>query len=202
MVCGTVLSTTHRTALPPAGATADDHPETNVHDVPGLLVSPRARIALFQGTVLFPSSPNRDRWDAHERLVLASVPREPRTALPGNNSTGNNSNSAWNNSTWIVWRLLSGNNRELARGIGVHSSSASARAEAQRTIDHVDKLEALTVFAGNHGEHAWVLHLEGEPMLISPRWHRSRRTNRDNLGVAVAAIGNARLSSTVTLLAR
>ncbi len=150
-------------------------------------VGPRA--VLFEGTSSRTAS-TRARWDAHERGVLTLLQGELvsitlEVAQP-----------------WIVWRLLSANNRELGRGVGAFASSANARSAVERVIGLADQLESASAFALDRGQHAWALRLEDDFVVIAPRWHRSRRANRENLTIAIESLRHARLSSVVTLLSR
>lgn len=147
------------------------------------------RAVLFEGTSSRTAS-TRARWDAHERAVLTLLQGEPV------------STTKVVDQPWIVWRLLSANNRELGRGVGAFTCSSSARAAVERVIGRADQLESASAFALDRGQHAWALRLDDDFVVIAPRWHRSRRANRENLTIALDSLRHARLSSVVTLLSR
>lgn len=147
------------------------------------------RAVLFEGAASRTAS-TRARWDAHERAVLALLQGE---IAPANGVVSQ---------PWIVWRLLSANNRELGRGVGAFASPAIARAAVEHAIRQADRLESASAFAMDRGEHAWALRLDDDFVVIAPRWHRSRRANRENLMIAIESLRHARLSSVVTMLSR
>ena len=147
------------------------------------------RAVLFEGSSSRTAS-TRARWDTHERGVLTLLRGELVSA------TGEVAEP------WIVWRLLSANNRELGRGVGAFPSSSAARAAVERVIGRADQLDSASAFALDRGQHAWALRLADDFVVIAPRWHRSRRANRENLTIAIESLRHARLSTVVTLLSR
>ena len=150
-------------------------------------VGPRA--VLFEGASSRTAA-TRARWDAHERAVLTLLQGELAPANPDVSQP------------WIVWRLLSANNRELGRGVGSFPSPSIARAAVERVIGRADLLESASAFAMDRGQHAWALRLAEDFVVIAPRWHRSRRANRENLTIAIDSLRHARLGSAVTMLSR
>jgi hypothetical protein len=129
-------------------------------------------------------------WLQHEQAMLAAL-RAPRTVPP---STGWKPGSAS-----VVWRLLSGNNREVGRGVGVYPTIAAARAVAERAVAEAEFAEALLAF-DRESAHGWCLRLDGVPMVIAPGWHRSRRTNQLNLDTVRATLGRADVNEVATAL--
>lgn len=120
-------------------------------------------------------------WCAHEAAMLlaarASLPLafdEPWT--PGN--------------PWIVWRLLSANNRELARGVGSYRTADDARMAASVVVARAAEAVPTLVFDPER-HHGWSASIEGVPVMIAPSWHQSRRTNRLNLDKALMTLRRA-----------
>lgn len=130
------------------------------------------------------------KWAHHETSVLAHLTSTAKLVPPPSLPAGG---------SWVVWRLLSGNNREIGRGVGAHAGIDVARRSALVAIAAAGLAEPVLAF-DRKSAHAWCLQVGGSPILISPAWHRSRRTNRLNLETVRATLGQAEVNGAVTSL--
>lgn len=130
------------------------------------------------------------KWLDHEQTILAALQASGQASATTEWSPGD---------PWVVWRLLSGNNREIGRGVGVYRSLDSARAAAERVMSGADRFEATYVF-DRHVSHGWCLRLDSTPVVVSPLWHRSRRVNRLNLETVRLTLGRAEVNDVATQL--
>lgn len=130
-------------------------------------------------------------WHDHERAMLAA-------ARGGTPTLG--SPPAWRlGAPWTVWRLLSANNRELARGVGVQPSMEAARRAAAAVIARAPDAVPTFVFDPDRA-HGWCVTIDGQPVLIAPSWHQSRRTNRLNLDKALVTLHSADVNGTAAVI--
>lgn len=174
---------------------SDDLPLALVPDAASALLAVRGgRIGFFAHDL----QPGLDlppvvrKWLDHERTILAAA--SPRTV-----DAGRPSDDRLAGSPWIVWRLLSGNNREIGRGVGVHDSLTAARRAVERAVVNADRFTSTYVF-DRRSSHGWCLHLDGVPIMVSPLWHRSRRVNRLNLDTVRLTLGRAEVNAVATQL--
>lgn len=149
------------------------------------------RVAFFTHESRRDVPPAIEKWQLHETSVLTNL-TTPVRLVPLATVRGSSR-------AWVVWRLLSGNNREIGRGVGAHATLESARRAAELAVASADGAEALLAF-DRKSAHAWCLQFDATPLIIAPAWHRSRRTNRLNLEIVRATLGRADLNGAVTAL--
>lgn len=99
----------------------------------------------------------------------------------------------------LVWHLISGNNRMLARSARIFGSlpeaalnAASAAAAARHlAISHVDD---------GRGERGWYATLADVPILTCARWYISERDRRNSIESALTSLEIATLRPEATLM--
>ena len=90
-----------------------------------------------------------------------------------------------------VWQLVSGNNRQLARGVGIHSTFESARAHAQSVIDSRAELTVEHVSEAGRGVYGWFATLAGVPVMTCARWYLTDRDRRHSSDIATRSLSTA-----------
>jgi hypothetical protein len=128
-------------------------------------------------------SPKLQPWIAHVRRVV------PGAAL----STSQNTVSG--DDPVVVWQLISGNNRQLARSARVHSSFQRATEEARWAIESIADLKVSEVSDLHRGSYGWFAELAGEPILTCSRWYS---TERDRLHSIRLALGSLPIAEVLT----
>jgi uncharacterized protein YegP (UPF0339 family) len=66
----------------------------------------------------------------------------------------------------VRWRLLSGNNRDMGRGVAVYRDSDACREGIREVLKRLDELEPLFVPEPNNSWR-WFLRYKGEPVVAS-----------------------------------
>lgn len=172
---------------------------------------PNERIAFTQ--FINPRMPAISRWREREEELMAS-PQDldfpsPLLGLADRRQAANFTQAAAPlmlrqtgkppnfNETFIVWRLISANHRELARGAGVFPDYAQAAARAESVRDAAANLRVTLVRRSRTGELAWHAALGGRPVVLAAAWHRSARDRDRSLATALQALGGARILATV-----
>ena len=119
------------------------------------------------------TTPRLAQWVDH--LARITGTRPPLAGAPDDDDTV------------VVWSLVSGNNRELARGYRVYSRfddatrAAAASAEATGWQPHL-------VNDARAGGYGWYLALDGVPDVVGARWYESDRDRRAALRGALDAL--------------
>lgn len=163
-----------------------------------------------------PRVPAVSRWWERESEVLASPPQLeytsplPEVAVlsrPAGKSLPTASAASFGNEgfagprsfneVFTVWRLISGNHRELARGAGMFTSYAVAAAHAQSISGAVSGLSVTLVKHPDTGGYGWYASLGSQPVLLTPTWQRSARDRDRSLATALGALGGAKILATV-----
>jgi len=124
-------------------------------------------------------SPKLVPWVAHATLVVgghAGASGTPLTTREGGRS---------------VWQLVSANNRQLARGIGVHESFDQARSHAKQVVDSFADLTVEFVSEPTRGGHGWFASLGGVPVMTCARWYVTERDRRQSSDLATRSIALA-----------
>jgi uncharacterized protein YegP (UPF0339 family) len=67
----------------------------------------------------------------------------------------------------VRWRLLSGNNRDMGRGVLVYRDPESCRSGIREVLDRLDELEPVLVPEPNNNTWRWFLRYKGEPVVAS-----------------------------------
>ena len=92
----------------------------------------------------------------------------------------------------VVWQLVSGNNRELARSADIFDDFADALVSATELVELVaEHGEAQQVSDEKAGVYGWYLNLLGHPAALCPRWYRAERERRQAIELALAALPKA-----------
>jgi len=124
-------------------------------------------------------SPKLSPWVAHANRVVGDRPVAPVTP----SSSGEKER--------LVWQLVSANNRQLARGVGVHESFELARAHAGRVVDSAAELSIEFVSEAGRGVYGWFASLRGVPVMTCARWYLTDRDRRHSSDLATRSISTA-----------
>ena len=100
-----------------------------------------------------------------------------------------------------VWQLVSANNRELARSVGLFSGFASARTSAEAVARALPRATVRSVVDERQGLHGWYLLLDGEPMVACSRWYFADRERTQAVNLALAALALANFAEGARLVA-
>ena len=97
----------------------------------------------------------------------------------------------------VVWRLISGNHRELGRGVGLFASYAAAAANATAAQRAAQELTITFVRSQTAREFGWYASLRGRPVLMASTWYPTIRDRDRSALAALDLLGGARLLETV-----
>lgn len=125
--------------------------------------------------VRFPerNSPRLKPWLAHARRVLGEAESDRSEAsIDG----------------FIVWQLVSANNRELARGIEVYETFEEARAQVGILVTASGSLTVEYTSEAGHGLYGWYLKLDGRPVATCARWYLTERDRRSSISLATRSL--------------
>lgn len=123
-------------------------------------------------------SPKIVPWVAHaERVVGTPTSAEVAPAEGGR----------------VVWQLVSANNRELARGVGVHPTFESARVHAAMVMELASTLVVEPVSEAGRGVYGWYASVSDRPVVTCARWYTSARDRQHSIDLAVRSIPVATL---------
>ena len=158
--------------------------------------------------------PAVDRWREREAEIFDS-PLEPDYAspVPGLAHRGRGDTAALPaplapmahqpaarphpfNQSFTVWRLISANHREIARGAGMYADYAEAAAHAQRVRDAVPFLTVTFIRRAATGEYGWYASFGTCPVLLAAAWHRTARDRDRSAATALQALGGAKILAT------
>lgn len=96
-----------------------------------------------------------------------------------------------------VWRLVSGNHRELSRGAGTFDTQALALANAQSLIAEAQRLSISFVRHAVTGKFGWYAGRDYRPLLLAPSWYGTARDCERSAASALLALQAAVISSSV-----
>lgn len=96
----------------------------------------------------------------------------------------------------FAWRLLTSNNRELARSAGLFFRFADAQADAADAQHSARRLEFDAVVDSAEGTQTWRGNLDGKPIVVGSRWFRMERDRERALHNALAILPLAHLAET------
>lgn len=96
----------------------------------------------------------------------------------------------------FAWRLLTSNNRELARSAGLFFRFADAQADAADAQQSAARMEFDAVVDGSEGTQTWRGSLAGRPVVFGSRWFRMERDRERALQNALAILPMAHLAET------
>ncbi|WP_157372252.1 hypothetical protein [Arthrobacter sp. Soil736] len=92
-----------------------------------------------------------------------------------------------------VWRLISGNQRELARGVGIFTDYARAAAHAGSIRDAAPRLSITLVKHPGTRSLGWYASIGSRPVMMTPAWHRTARDRDRSVATALQALGGAKI---------
>lgn len=141
-----------------------------------MTVGPRIVFVRF----LTSESPKLVPWAAHSSRVLAA--KDGAAVLTKLSADGH-----------VVWQLVSGNNRQLARGTEVHDSFEDARAHASMVVAAAARLTVDLVSEAGRGVYGWYVSLDGLPVATCARWYVSDRDRRHSIELALRSVAEATL---------
>ena len=121
-------------------------------------------------------SPKLKPWMFHEASVLGAHPR-PEQVVGSTNREGS-----------LVWQLVSANNRQLARGVGIHGTFELARLHAERVVDSGSRVVVEHVSEPLRGVYGWFATVDGEPVMTCARWYVTDRDRRHSSELAARSI--------------
>lgn len=135
-------------------------------------------------------SPKLQPWLAHlHRILLADGRAVP--ALEGELGDGA-----------LVWQLVSGNNRQLARSAGVYSSFDSATSSVTAMASEAARLSVALVSEHQRGVFGWYASLDGNPVLACARWYDTERDRARSIKLVIPSFAIAVQLPTVRLIDR
>lgn len=128
-------------------------------------------------------SPKLQPWASHRDRVIAS------SAITGVASLEDLREGA------IVWHLVSGNNRQLARGARIHATFESATLGATAAVALAPQLDIVYVSERHRGVYGWFATKNNEPVITSSRWYDTERDRARSIGLAMPSLAAAVLLS-------
>ncbi len=123
-------------------------------------------------------SPKLSPWIAHVARVLGPVFR--RQVSAGHEGL-------------LVWQLVSGNNRQLARSVAIYDSFESATASARAVVESGLILSVESVSEAGRGVYGWYACLNGDPVMTCARWYVNDRDRRHSIELALKSVTIATL---------
>ena len=114
-------------------------------------------------------------WSGHAVRVISAAGRAYSARIPG-------AGEAW------VWSLVSGNNRQLARGASVHPTLAAARRDAARMLQSRDLLAVELVTGTERARYGWFATVAGHPIATCARWYPTDRDRGHSLELALESM--------------
>lgn len=101
------------------------------------------------------------------------------------------------NQPLVVWRLITGNHRELGRGVGLFPSYAAASENASAAQEAAHELVLTFVQSQLTREFGWYASLRGRPLLMASAWYPTVKERDRSALAALELLGGARLLETV-----
>lgn len=101
------------------------------------------------------------------------------------------------NQPLVVWRLITGNHRELGRGVGLFPSYAAASANASAAQEWARELSVTFVQSQLTREFGWYASLRDRPVLMGSAWYPTVKERDRSALAALELLGGARLLETV-----
>lgn len=124
-------------------------------------------------------SPKLGPWISHLRHTLRLDAKTP-TPIIGDLAQGA-----------VVWQLVSGNNRQLARSSRIFASFENASVDAQRSITLADRLAIDLISEHRRGVYGWFASIDGEPAMTSARWYENERDRVRSITLALPSMAAA-----------
>ena len=139
-----------------------------------MTVGPRIVFVRF----LSSDSPKLTPWRTHAARVLGQAVSETAQQSGDDESR-------------LVWQLVSGNNRQLARSVGVFSSFEAATVEVQTVVDAGDNLDVHLTSEAGRGVYGWYANVAGQPVITCARWYFTDRDRRQAVDLALRSVPHA-----------
>lgn len=96
-----------------------------------------------------------------------------------------------------IWRLVSGNHRELGRGLGTFTSEELAAEDAKPAIEHARRLGISFIRQAGTGAFGWYAGRGTRPLLLAPAWYGTPRECERSADLALQALQQATISAAV-----
>ena len=119
-------------------------------------------------------SPKLTPWIAHTGRVIGTRARELQDAKPVHGI--------------VVWQLVSGNSRQLARGVEIHETFEDARDNATSVLNGGPALAVQRVTEAGRGMYGWFASLDDNPVMTCARWYPTDRDSRRSIDLAIRSI--------------
>jgi hypothetical protein len=123
-------------------------------------------------------SPKLAPWIAHIRHIVADTVAD--ILVPASDGP-------------IVWQLVTGNNRHLARSARIHGSFADAAASARAIVAASTELTVQHVSQKTRGAYGWYAHTDDVPAIVCARWYATARDCRASVALALRSLADAEL---------
>jgi len=132
--------------------------------------------------VRFPirDSPRLKPWVAHIRRVLGEIESELHPSMTDG---------------FIVWQLVSANNRQLARGVDVYETFEEARSTVIALASSSARVTTELVSEAGRGLYGWYFRLDGRPVATCARWYLTDRDRRNSIMLALRSMPVATLNT-------
>jgi hypothetical protein len=124
-------------------------------------------------------SPRLAPWREHHRRVLSQADSASRAAEHG---------------SVVVWRLVSSNNRELARSAEIFGQFHDAVASARAAATAAEITTVCLVSDERGGSYGWYLTHVDRPVAICARWYDAERERRHAVSLAIRGLSLATLA--------
>lgn len=131
-------------------------------------------------------SPKLEPWRSHvDRVMLADNPTAP-VSIRGEG--------------FVVWQLVSANNRQLARSAHIHDDFDGAVRGAREIADSAADLAVTLVSERGRGVYGWFAVSPGNVVMTCARWYLTERDRRQSVDRALEALSIAELHAGARLI--
>jgi len=89
---------------------------------------------------------------------------------------------------FVVWQLVSANNRELARSVEVYETFEDARVTVVGLIAESESLTVKHASEAGAGLYGWYLELDHRPVATCARWYLTERDRRSSISLATRSL--------------
>lgn len=124
-------------------------------------------------------SPKLQPWISHLRRLVAADGQVPPVPIDDLDNGA------------MVWQLVSGNNRQLARSVRVYSTFEDALAGAKASRALASQLEVALVSEHHRGVYGWYASIDGEPLITCSRWYDTERDRFRSINLAIPSLAAA-----------
>lgn len=117
-------------------------------------------------------------WREHCRRVAGQSVASAPTALSGRDP----------DRSVVVWNLVSGNNRVLARSASIFSSADAAKSSAESVAGNNGTLRIRMTTDKIRGVYGWFGTIDGAAVITCARWYSTERDRRQSIDLAVISL--------------